>query len=218
MEELTENQKRIYNCYLKHSRQGKPFQYRKNFDDVSEYILLNLKKLDSFFSKYKHINIEDFFSSPNHIYPDNPYPKLDFFNKRTAIKLYSILGKLKEDQNPEKQVEEIKNSFSFIGSFCIKNKILLNQYLQHKTGLIPTWMNHYRERKINPYCLMELGDVIGSIDQNPKDIMDLFSLNFSDKIVTFKTRYKKSQKTINLVREATNKISTFVKKELQKQK
>lgn len=216
MEELTEKTKRIYNTYLKFSRYGKPYQYRKNFDNLSDYIILNLKKLETFFSKYPHININNFFEAPISIYPDNPYPKLDYFNTRVAIRVYSLFNKKKEDENPENQSDSIKEGFSFMGMFCIKNKITIDQYLNHKTGITPTWLDHYRQRKINPYCLMEIGDIIRTLDDIPSDVVDLFSENFNNKIVTFKVRYNQSNKTIALVKQATNKIREFVKKQLQK--
>lgn len=216
MEEITESSKRIYNTYLKFSRYGKPYQYRKNFDNLSDSVILNLKKLETFFSKYPHINIQNFFEAPISIYPDNPYPNLDYFNTRVAIRVYSLFNKKKENENPENQIDSIKESFSFIGMFCIKNKIQLDDYLKHKTGVIPSWMDHYRQRKINPYSLMEIGDIIKTLDDTPSDIVDIFSENFNNKIITFKVRYNNSNKTIALVKQATSKIRDFVKKELQK--
>jgi hypothetical protein len=218
MQEITENQKKIYNIYLKNFRYKKPFQYRKDFNDISEYTILNLKKLDYFFSKFKNINIEDFFEAPNLIYENQPYPKLDYFNTRSAIRAYSISNKQKEDQNPEKQFDSIKESFLFIMKFCLEEKISIEHYINHKSGLIFSWMNHYRERKINPYSLMEMGDIIKTIDETSKDILDIFSNDLSNKIIKFKIRYNSSQKSVDFVKRGTEKIKNFIKKELQIQK
>ena len=65
---------------------------------------------------------------------------------------------------------------------------------------------------------MELGDVIKSLDEHPKDIVNLFSENLNDKIIKFKIRYKQSQKTMDFVKRGTKKIINFVTKELQNKK
>jgi hypothetical protein len=218
MEELTEFQKRIYNTYLKYSRNGLPYKYRENFDKMSEFMVLNLNKLSLFFNKHPHLHINDFFEAPLYVYPDQPYPKIDYFLSRSAIRSYSLFKTQKENENPEKQFDSIKESFLFIMKFCLNNKILVENYLNHKNGIASSWLSHYRERKINPYSLMEIGDIIKSIDEHPKDIIDLFTENLTNKIVTFKVRYKQSPKAIDYVKRGTDKIKTFIKKELQSQK
>jgi hypothetical protein len=218
MEEISEFQKKIYNIYLKYSRQGMPVKFRKNFDNISEHTLLNLKKLSAFFNKHNHLNLEDFFEAPILVYPDQPYPKIDYFLSRSAIRSYSIFKREKENQNPEKQFESIKESFLFIMKFCLNNSIQVEHYLNHRTGVSASWLNHYRERKINPYSLMELGDLIKSIDEHPKDVVDLFTENLHDRIISFKMRYRQSNKTIEYVKKGTEKIKTFIKKELNNPK
>jgi hypothetical protein len=218
MEELSEFQKKIYNIYLKYSRLGMPIKFRKNFDNVSEPIQLNLKKLSSFFIKHNHLNLEDFFAAPITVYPDQPYPKLEYFLSRSAIRSYSLFKREQENQNPEKQFESIKESFLFIMKFCLNNSIQVENYLNHRTGVSASWLHHYRERKINPYSLMELGDLIKSIDEHPKDVVDLFTENLHDRIISFKIRYRQSSKTIEYVKKGTEKIKTFIKKELNNKK
>jgi hypothetical protein len=65
---------------------------------------------------------------------------------------------------------------------------------------------------------MELGDIITIVDEQPKDILDIFSENLKDRIVTFKIRYKQSHKTVEYVKRGTDKIKVFIKKELQYKK
>jgi hypothetical protein len=43
--QLTEKEKNIYNCFLKHFRNGDPFTPRKNFTDISITIITDIKKL-----------------------------------------------------------------------------------------------------------------------------------------------------------------------------
>jgi hypothetical protein len=211
---LTDLQKKIYNTFLKNSRYNQPFQYRKDFTDISENISYILKKLELFFQKYNHIKIEEYFEAPRFLHPNEKYPFLDYFTTRPAIRAYSIFQKQKEDENPEKQFENIKESLRFIGMFCFKNKINLKDYLKHKFGYMFSWLNHYREHKINPYSLMELGDISCVYSQLNEEERDLFSNTMIEKFETFKVRYHASPKTKAYVKEVTNKVENFLKKEL----
>jgi hypothetical protein len=216
MNEISEFEKFIYNCYLKYSRFGQPFKPRKDFDSFDRNLLAYLKKISYFLSRYTHIDVDEYFKSFCYIHPDEKYPPLDFFYTRLALKTFSLYKKQQENRDPEKQFEEIKNGFRFIGNFCIENKINIDRYLFHKTSYMYSWLNHYREHRISPYCLMELGNIIQMLDNLQKDEVSLFANNINNTFVAFKTRYMNSQKTISLVKEATQKIDNFVKKQLTK--
>jgi len=211
---LTDLQKKIYNNFLKNLRHNQPFKYRKDFTDFAEKEFYTLKKLELFFQKYNHIKIEEYFEAPRFLHPDEKYPFLDYFITRPAIRTYSIYKKQKEDENPEKQFDDIKDSLRFIGMFCFKNKIDLKSYFKHKTGYMFSWLNHYREHKINPYSLMELGDINSVYSHLTEEERELFSNTMLEKFETFKTRYHTSTKTKNYVKEITNKVENFLKKEL----
>ena len=53
MSELTVYEKNIYNTYLKISRRGKGFKYRKNFDNLSDENLTYIKKISHILSNKK---------------------------------------------------------------------------------------------------------------------------------------------------------------------
>jgi hypothetical protein len=211
---LTEFEKNIYNCYLKNSRKGQPYQPRKDFSDLDPNIIALLKKISYFLSKYPHIRLEDYFKAPNYLHPDDQYPKLNFFTSLAATKQYSLFKKQQEDEDPETQFDKIKDSFHFIAMFCLENKILLSEYANHKTGYMLSWCNHYREHRINPYSLMEIPNIFNVISNMPKDEVELFIKNLNEKLIGFKTRYMNSPKTKILVKEATKKIEDFLKKNL----
>lgn len=211
--ELTQQEKNIYNCFLKHFRKGLPYQPRKDFSDITPIILTNLKKLSYFFSKFPHITYDDFFGAPNILHPDEKCPPLSFFTTRPAIRAYSLSFKKKQDESPENQLDNIKDGFHFIGMFCLKNKITIDQYLSHKTLNMPTWMQHYREHNINPYCLMELGD-LDIFRDGDEEALSIWCGDFYEKINSFRTRYYNSQKTKKYVKEAIKKINDFLKKQV----
>jgi hypothetical protein len=211
---LTKHEENIYNCYLKAVRKGKPYQPRKDFSNITPTILLSLKKLNAFFTKFKHINPDDFFNAPSLLYPDENIPTLNFFITRAAIRTYSLSIKKQEDESPEKQIEKIKESFHFIAMFCLKNKISIENYLQYRVCNMPAWMQHYREHNINPYSLMELGDV-NQFKMLEEDEKALWAGDFFNKFDSYRSRYYNSERTKSFVKEATQKIKLFLKKELQ---
>lgn len=212
---LSNKEKEIYNTYLKNSRKGQPFMARKDFTDMDQSLIVTIKKIGNILSKYNHIKTEDYFSAFNILHPDDRYPNIEYFTTLAAVKIYTLFKKQQEDTDPEKQTEEIKESFRFIGMFCLENKITLEKYSTHKTGYMLSWLNHYREHRINPYSLMELDGIFSSLQNLQKDEIELFAKNLNEKIVAYRSRYASSQKTKTLVREATKKIKDFVKNNLQ---
>lgn len=211
---LSDSQKQIYNLYLKHFRKGQPYKPRKDFSEIDPNTIMFLQKIEMFLKRYNHIDWNDYFLAFNFLHPDEKYPSLNYFTTRNALKTYSLYQKQKEERDPEKQVEDIKNSLRFIGLFCLENKIPLEKYIYHKTSYMYSWLNHYREHRINAYSLMELGDFISVLDKIPKDEIYLFANNLYENLVAFKTRYMQSAKTKELTKKATDTVKNFVKNSL----
>jgi hypothetical protein len=211
---ISKQEETIYNCYLKHLRKGQPYQPRKDFSKLTPNNVTSLRKLSYFFSKFKHISYDDFFGAPNILHPDEKCPPLEFFTTRAAIKAYTLSFKKKQDESPEKQLDQIKESLHFIAMFCLKNKINLDQYINYNIKGMPIWMQHYREHHVNPYTLLEFGD-LNKFANIEEDKRILWSNDFFDKIDAYKTRYHNSLKTKTLVKEGFKKIKEFLKKELQ---
>lgn len=213
---LTDTEKKIYNIYLKNSRKGQPYQPRKNFDGLDPNTISYLFRISNFLKRYHHIDWNEYFESFNFLHPNEKYPSLNYFFSRNAIKTYALYQKQKEDRDPEKQFDDIKKSVKFIAMFCLQNKIYLEDYIYHKTGYMYSWLNHYREHRVNPYSLMEIGNILSVLDKIPKDELYLFATNLQENIVAFKNRYIQSPKTQEYVKKLTATIKNFVKKELTK--
>lgn len=213
MIQITDFEKRIYNCYLKNSRMGEPYTPRKNFSDLDPNLLVCLKKISYFLSKYNHIKMEEFFEAPVYLFKNEKYPTLSFFTGRKALKNYALYQKQKEDRNPETQFQEIKDGYRFISLFCIGSGISLSQYLTHKSGYMLSWLNHYREHKINPYCLFEIGNPISILDHVPEDELTLYAQNLYENIVAYHNRYVNSSKTKIYCKEIVKRITDFINKE-----
>lgn len=204
--------KQIYNCFLKHSRHGQPWKPRKDFDGISQEILNQLNLLHNFFNKFKHIDLNEFFYAPIDLYPDDPYPRLNYFTSRKAIKSYTLFKTKQRNQNPDNQLENIKNGFSFITKYCLLEKITLEEYIHKKHGLMPIWTEHYRNYQINPYCLMELGDL--NLDKFSSEELDIWMPGLKDLFKAFKSRYANSFKAKELTKKITSRIKEFLSTEL----
>ena len=197
---MTDQEKQIYNTYLAttRSQQNKPFKLR----------------LSLFFKKYPHIKPDEFFKAPYQVYPDTAHLDISFFLTRAAIKSYSLYQQKIRDTSPDLQLEDIRESLKFIGSFCLKNKILIENYLFHKTGCIYTWMMHYREHYINIYSLFEIGDLSSALIKISLEEKKILVDDLQQTIGTYKFRYFNSSSAKKLVQEGTEKIKKFLKEAL----
>lgn len=210
---MTSFEQLIYNKFIAitRSKQGKPFKLRKDFINFEkEPAYIHIKKLAVFFNKHSNINIDDFFAAPFEIYEEPGEVYLDYYTTRAAIRSYSLARKKKEDLSPEKLHDEIKESLRFIGMFCLQNNISIKDYIFHNTGCTLSWMQHYRERKINIYSLLEMGDLTTSISSVPADELALFFDNAHNLLAAYKSRYYNSSATVSLVREGTKRVSMFL--------
>ena len=214
---MTDKEKQIYNTYLATTRQSqnKPFKLRENFEDFKNN--QTLTRLTNFFGRYPHIKPQDFFKAPYEVQPDTAHLELSYFLTRAAIKAYSLYQQKIKNTSPESQLEDIRKSLQFIGSFCLKNRILLEDYLNHKTGCIYSWMMHYREHYINIYSIFELGDVMNVLNKISTEEKKILVDDLQSTVGTFKIRYFNSQATKNFVQEGTKKIKNFLKENLIKQ-
>ena len=213
---MNTKQQNIYNCFLKHFRNGQPFQPRKDFTKMDINTLTTISKLSNFFDKFPQIDWNEYFGSPRALHPDEDCPYIDFFLTRAAIKNYNLFKDKKELEKPENQMEDIKKGMHFIGIFSLKKNIPLTEYINHKDGLMYSWMQHYREHNINPYCLMELGDVFSTMYNLQPDEKELYIKDLPEKFGNLKMQYSNSTEVKRYVKEATFKISKFVEFHLKK--
>lgn len=214
---MTDKEKYIYNAYLATTRQcqSKPFKLRENFENFKSS--QTLTRLTNFFERYPHIKPQDFFKAPYEVHQDTEHLDISYFLTRAAIKTYSLYQQKIKNTSPETQLEDIKKSLQFIGSFCLKNKIFLEDYLYHKTGCIYSWMMHYREHYINIYSIFEMGDIMSILNKISEEEKRILVDDLQTTVGTFKIRYFKSHITKNLVQEGTKKIKNFLKENLIKQ-
>ena len=212
-------EKNIYNTYLRisRSRQNRPFRYRKNFngfENDTNYVYV--KRLQAFFCKFRHINIEDFFQSPYYVYPDpEPFYDLKFYTSPRAIKVFGSYVKMKDNEDPDtdSQINRVKDSLLYIFTFCRDNSLDLDQYLDHATNDIQTFILHLRDRNTSVYCLFGFPGLENKLHTCPSDLLS-FTVgdDFINKLANFKTRYYNSIKLKPVVEQGILNIKKLLHK------
>jgi hypothetical protein len=217
--QLTELEKRLYNKHLAISRslKNKPFSLRKDFCDI-----VNTEKhkflfrIATLITKHPEIDIDLFFKAPYSLYPDVNYFDLEYFSSMRAIKAYTTYKNTIVLQDPDNQLDSIKNSLKFITNFCIETNIHLHQYPYHRTADLYSWMIHYKENKINIFCLFEFSNIFSLIKELPEDIQRLFCFDFVNKFQHFFSLYTNSKQAKPYIKKTFPKLSAFVLENLNK--
>lgn len=220
---VTEKEKEYYNTYLAVSRscRNKPFTPRKNFEGFEttpEYIYIN--KISYFLSKFPQIKSSIFFKAPYELYPDVDIIDLKFYTTQKAIKAYTTYLNQLQEQSPDSEhnIEFIKESLRFIGMFCIKNKIPIEQYITHSGGSTYSWMKHVREHNVSIYSLFDFSNIFDIIHSTSKDEIDLLLSSIITHISGYKNKYDTSREARKLVEEGMKRIKLVVDKTLQTRK
>jgi hypothetical protein len=217
---ITELEKTLYNKHLIVSRsiKNKPFKIKKDFGDIIDTDKHKfLKRISILFKKHPEINPDIFFQAPYKLYPDVEYFGLDYFSTMRAVKAYTTYKKQQFLQDPDSQIEEVKESLRFIANFCVQNKIQFYQYPSHQTSDAFTWMAHYKENKINVYTVMEFPDVYSSVQTLAEDVRGFFIGEFVEQFKTLYALYTKSVILRPYVKKAIPSLTEFVYKQLQRE-
>lgn len=215
--QLTDLEKLLYNKHLAVSRKlkNKPFKLKRDFSDVFDTEKHKyLKRLSILFKKHSDIDPDLFFSAPYKLYPDVDYFGLDYFSTMRAIKSYTTYKKQLFLQDPDTQIDQVKNSLQFIAKFCIENKIQFYQYPYHKTADLYTWMKHYKENKINIYSVMEFTDLFSSVKSLAEDVQKFFVGQFVEQFQALYSNYAKSTQLKPYMKKTIPILANFVESKL----
>ena len=215
--EITQQEKYIYNTYLRvyRSKQDKPFKYRKKFDDFHNHKnYSHVKKLGVFFRKFPHISIDKFFIAPYELYPDEEtIYDMQFYASQRAIKVYSLYIKHLDQLDPDtdQHVQFTKDSLMSIFKFCKQHNICIEEYVHQKSGDIPTFMLHLRDRYVSIYSLLGFEGFEAKLNTVPKDRIDFtIGENFVSSLEKYRTRYYTSRKNKQITRQGINKLKKLL--------
>lgn len=166
------------------------------------------------FTKHPEINPDTFFRAPYKLYPDVQYFGLDYFSTMRAVKSYTMYKKQIFLQDPDSQLESVKESLRFIANFCIESRIQLYQYPYHRSSDLYTWMQHYKQNKINVYSVMEFTNIYSNVKALAEDVQKFFVSEFLEQFQNLYISYNKSTLLKPLIQKAIPTLSKFVETQL----
>jgi hypothetical protein len=216
--QLTEFEKTIYNKHLAVSRilKNKPFKRKQDFSDIINTDKHKfLYRISTLFKKHPEVDQDLFFQAPYKLYSDVEYFSLEYFASMRAIKSYTLYKKTLFLQDPDKQIESVKESLCFISNFCIQNKIYFHQYIHHRTTDVFTWMIHYKQNKINLYSLFEFPDLFSSLDQLVEETQKFFIGEFVEQFNNLHSLYNNSTKLKDFLKKAIPSVENFIYKQIK---
>lgn len=214
---ITDYEKKIYNTYLRITRSIKnlPFTLRKDFDTLDATSRVAIHRIGSLLSRYPHITPDEYFTAPYKVYPSKEHFDIEFFAGQGAIHAFTIYRKQIQEAHvdSDESLKFIADSLKFIGSFCAKKHIQLNDYPTFKSGVTYDWMKHIKQYNISVYSLMEFSGINDIIANTPEDEKQLFLGDVGSRFLTFKVKYTQSQYAKPLVIEGLKKVELIIKKD-----
>ena len=201
--DITEDEKYIYNAFLIALRKSKnkPYRVRFDFSDISDEVYINLKKLGAFFKAHNNINYNDFFWAPYEVYSKEEYFDLGFYKTRKAIVAYTQYMRKKETQDPDSEgcINECKEGLKNIYTECLVHGINLVQY-KESTPPVPMYLIHLKSHIINFYILhgLEVEKQIKSIEP---ELLDFYWKDFYEIYYKTRTKFTTSQRLKTVIRE-----------------
>jgi hypothetical protein len=203
---ITNFERLIYNNFLATRKKIKnqPFKLRQDFTKLDDTTILQLKKLETFFTNNRSVNIEIFFTAPYIIYSKDDFFDLQFFLTRKALTCYTLYCKKLETAEPdtEENIEKASECVRNIYKYCRENHLTLAEYNSHIIGKMPGVLSHLKEHKINFYTLHGLNN--RQIHTIEKELVEFIIPNF------YNTFYITQQNFIKSV-----KLKKFFKRSLE---
>jgi len=215
--QITDLEKHLYNKHLIVSRsiKNKPFKIKKDFADIVDTDKHKfLKRISTLFKKHPEINPDLFFRAPYELYKDVEFFGLDYYSTMRAVKAYTTYKKQLFLQDPDSQIEQVKESLQFMTKFCIENNIFIHQYPYHRSSDLFTWMTHYKQNKINSYVLFEFSDIFSSVQDLAEDVRRFFVSDFVEQFKNLYVLYNNSKVVKPYVKKTIPILNEFVRKKL----
>lgn len=218
MNELTDFEKRLYNCYLASMAKAnnRAYRRRQNFDKIKDEHYVALKKLSSLLLQ-SDVDIPMFFDAPYTIHTDEKYKTLQYYLTPNAIKCYTMLlnRRVKLDADSEENLEYVRTGMRFLLEYCLENNLTLDEYkLQMTENSIPMCLLHLKQHKINFYIIHAL-ELQSELYKLGVDWLSFFITDFEN---VFRDTKAKFSKSTQLKPKATSVIGAIKNKLTQEKK
>lgn len=194
MSKLSVYEQNIYNTFLKVSREGKGFRYRKNFNNISDEKYNYIKKISHVLSN-KKIDPLMFFTAPYKLYAEE-YIDLKYFTTFGAISSYKkYLENLQlTDPDHSYNINVLRNSFKHIYQVCFDNNLsTCKEYLTVEKGLYPQYILDLKEGNVCYYALLSL-DLCEKDIKLEKKTVEFVCKNFYNLLSSLRSRLVFSKK------------------------
>lgn len=211
-ETLTRADEAVYNKFLYISAKAldRPFNARKNFDSLPVDKILHIKKISSLLHRHPEIKQEDFFSAPFVVYAgeDVSFYDLKFFASYKAIACYTRYMRKKSVESPDAPdiIMECKEGLKFLFTFCQSNNITIDEYKHRCEGVIPTFLLHLKEHKINFYLVHAL-DVDSIVRKQDRELLEFCITDFYDLYTKSRMNYLTSSRFKTTIKPTINKLN-----------
>jgi len=211
MNKLSVFEKKIYNIYLKTSRNKKGFTPRKDFKKLDDTKYVLLKKISNTL-RNKKIDPIIFFNAPYKLYSEK-YVPLDFYSTFNAISTYKKYTTDIELTKPDHEfnITRLRNSFKFIYDMCIKHNLTrCDEYLDIQSGIYPNFILDLKNNDINYYSLLSL-DISEKNIKLEKNIVEFVCNSFYNTLSSLRSKYTFSKQMKPLGIKLTNTINKILK-------
>ena len=208
--EIGDTEKKIYNLYLKAlgEKQNRPYTPKKDFSNLTDGVIVTLKKLALFFENYKDVNPSLFFRA-GFKHEDRNFLELSFFTSLKASRLYSkyVREKYVNSVDNEESVKDFKDGIIFIYDFMKDNDFTLSDYVngRNESG-VPWFVIHLKKQNISFYHIHAL-DI--NLDKFPADWRELLIEDFEDIFFATKRNFENSL----VMKKIGSKLNSFLKRE-----
>lgn len=208
--EIGDTEKKIYNLYLKAlgEKQNRPYTPKKDFSNLTDGVIVTLKKLALFFENYKDVNPSLFFRA-GFKHEDRNFLELSFFTSLKASRLYSkyVREKYVNSVDNEESVKDFKDGIIFIYDFMKDNDFTLSDYVngRNESG-VPWFVIHLKKQNISFYHIHAL-DI--NLDKFPADWRELLIEDFEDIFFSTKRNFENSL----VMKKIGSKLNSFLKRE-----
>lgn len=203
---MTQEEKDIYNLFLKTQKQAKqqPYKLRKDFSEFEKgEVYPQIQRLVQFFNTYRHVNKYLFFIAPYKIFNISDTFYLDYYLTQKAIKAYSDYLKQLDEEDPDsnEHYEFVKQSLRFLKEYLISNNLKINDYAEYCPEINPIWVIHLLQRNISVFCLLAIPKFEYKYNQLSYEIKEfILGEEFVSNFDKYKVRYLNSQRTRKLAK------------------
>ena len=115
------------------------------------------------------------------------------------------------DPDTDYHIQFTKDSLMNIFKFCRDNNFQIQDYIKHKTGDIPTFVMHLRNREVSIYTLFGIDGFETYLRKVPNNRLDFtIGENFTFLLEKYRTRYYTCIKSKEITKLGIKKIEKLL--------